>query len=278
LKLKIGGVPEHFNYVWQLPSTREAFRNQGFYFEWTDFPGGTGAMSAALERKEIDIAIMLSEGALAAIDQKKDLKIRMPFVMSPLIWGVFAAAKRNIGDLPEMGKARFAVSRMYSGSHLMARFLAQRSKVVLDDSQFVISRDLEGARSALQEGTADYFLWEKWMTRFLVHAGEFQQVDEIAAPWPAFVFVTRSAEFDDWEPISDAVMDAIRMFLALDREEVIAALSSTFHLQTTDTREWIEEVRYFDGNQYWQDRILAAGIIMLQKGMLNTSIGLESIK
>lgn len=269
LKLRIGGVPEHFNLLWQLPSTREAFRNRGYYYEWTDFPGGTGAMSAALENGETDIALMLTEGAIAAIAQGKKFRIRLPFVVSPLIWGVFSSAARLKPELPAMNEAVFAVSRLFSGSHLMAQFLAQRYNVNLREEQFYISRDLEGARKALREGQADYFLWEQWMTRYLVHRGEFKQVDHISAPWPAFVFVTRGSELEHWEPVAEAIDDAIAMFEHLDQEALIEAIVSRYEIHDADAREWLETVRYYDGNSYWPDRMVAAAMIMQGKGMID---------
>lgn len=261
-------MPEHFNLLWQLPSTRETFRNRGYYYEWTDFPGGTGAMSAALEKGETDLALMLTEGAIAAIAQGKSFRIRQPFVVSPLIWGVFASAVRK-DRLPDVEKAVFAVSRMFSGSHLMAQFLAQRHNVNLHNDQFFMSRDLGGAREALRAGQADYFLWEQWMTRHLVHSGEFVQVDHISAPWPAFVFVTRRGEFNDWEPIGEAIDDAIAMFEHLDTESLIQNIVNNFRIHPDDAREWLESVKYYDGNSYWPDRMVAAAMIMEGKGMID---------
>lgn len=277
MKIRLGGVPEHFNHLWHLPSTREIFRNRGYYYEWQSFPGGTGAMSLALEADETDVAIMLTEGAIAAIAQGKVFSIRSPFVVSPLVWGVFASAGRPVYQLPAMQNAVFAVSRMYSGSHLMAQFLAQRSNVLLREDQFHISRDLDGARAALKSGEADYFLWEKWMTRYLVHQGEFIQVNEIAAPWPAFVFVTRKGVLEDWEPFAEALMDAITAFKNLSEEELMAELMAAFNISHEDIKAWLGDVKYYDGNHYWPDRLVAAAMIMQGKGMIAETPPLERL-
>jgi hypothetical protein len=262
LKLRIGGVPEHFNYLWKLPETRESFRNRGFYYEWIDFPGGTGAMVTALENGDLDIAIMLTEGAISAISNHKTFRIKQPFVMSPLIWGVFSSTRSRNEPIPGFAEAKFAVSRKFSGSHLMAKFLAMRQGIKLHEDQFVVSNNLDGARKALQEGSADYFLWEKWMTRFLVHAGEFTEVDTIAAPWPAFVFVVNNNAQLDWEPLKAAIDDAVLMFESLEQNELLNALAIHYNLTVADVQEWKKTVKYFDGNEYWKDRMTAAAIIM----------------
>lgn len=271
-KLKIGGVPEHFNYFWHLSGTKEIMRSHGFYYEWTDYPGGTGAMSAALENGEIDIAIMLTEGAIAAVSMQKQFQIRFPLVMSPLLWGVFTSANRTTALPENFAQSKFAISRPYSGSHLMAMFLAQRENNVLGDANFVISKDLEGARKALAEGDADYFLWEKYMTRPLVHKGEFTMTGEISAPWPAFVFVSRREQPEniDFQALQDAVFECTSDYLQQSREELLAGICSNFNLLPADAESWLNEVKYYDNNFYWKDRLTAAVIIMHSKKMIAT--------
>ncbi len=271
MRVKIGGVPEHFNLLWQMPYTKEVFRNKGITYEWIDFPGGTGAMSEALRNGELDIAIMLTEGAIAAIATKESFSIRLPFVMSPLIWGVFAAAGRSDEDLPELGKAKFAVSRLQSGSHLMAKFYAQRETgVLLGDEQFVVSQNIDGARKVLANGTADYFLWEKYMTAVWVERNEFRQIAEITAPWPAFVFVCRKHDFSDFTPIAESLQESLKNFYSGNIMDWIKPLTEQFELSEENARHWLSRIKYYDGNLYWPDRIAAAAVLMHSNGMLAT--------
>lgn len=269
MRIRIGGVPEHFNLLWQMPYTREVFRNKGIIYEWIDFPGGTGAMAEALRNGELDIAIMLTEGAVSAIAGGENFRIRLPFVISPLIWGVFVNAQRENEDLPALEKAKFAVSRLQSGSHLMAKFYAQReSGINLRDDQFVISSHINGAREALAEGVADYFLWEKYMTAHLVDNGEFCQFSEVTAPWPAFVFVTRTKELTDFETIAESLKDSLENFYSGNIYDWIQPLKKFYSLSEESSRHWLGRIRYYDGNHYWKDRIAAAAVIMHGNGML----------
>jgi len=63
--IRVGGVPEHFNAPWHTAAAQGHFDAAGFEVEWTDFPGGTGAMTNALRAGEIDIALALTEGLVA---------------------------------------------------------------------------------------------------------------------------------------------------------------------------------------------------------------------
>jgi ABC-type nitrate/sulfonate/bicarbonate transport system substrate-binding protein len=43
-KIRVGGVPEHFNYPFQIGVDRGFFIKHGIELEWTDISKGTGAM------------------------------------------------------------------------------------------------------------------------------------------------------------------------------------------------------------------------------------------
>ncbi|KAJ1467296.1 hypothetical protein T484DRAFT_1859277 [Baffinella frigidus] len=62
-KLRIAGVPEHFNTPWHIAKEKGLFAAAGVDVEWTDYPGGTGAMTKALNDNEVDVALLLTEGA-----------------------------------------------------------------------------------------------------------------------------------------------------------------------------------------------------------------------
>lgn len=268
MKIRIGGVPEHFNYLWQLSATKELFRSSGYYYEWIDFPGGTGAMAAALEAGEIDFAIMLTEGAIASIAAQKPFVIHYPFVISPLKWGVFTSSANEEKDLPGYANGVFAISRYFSGSHLMANFLAKREGFELGEKNFFLSNNLDGARKALKEGSAQYFLWEKYMTMPLVYSGEFSKVDEVSAPWPAFVFVSKPEHSETAEIIKTTVKLCTQNFISFEEEEIVPLLMEAYHIKQEDALAWFRQVQYYDGYHFWRESITAARLIMEKMGMI----------
>lgn len=42
--LRVGGVPEHFNYPWHLARERGLFAKHGVHVEWVEQKEGTGQM------------------------------------------------------------------------------------------------------------------------------------------------------------------------------------------------------------------------------------------
>ena len=57
--VRIGGVPEHFNYPWHLGKDSGAFADIGVDLNWTDYSTGTGAMVGDLENHDLDMAVLL---------------------------------------------------------------------------------------------------------------------------------------------------------------------------------------------------------------------------
>ena len=73
--VRIGGVPEHFNYAWCIGLKRNAFKAQGIDLRWVDCPGGTGQMIEALKQNSIDMAVVLTDGIVKAISDGISLSL-----------------------------------------------------------------------------------------------------------------------------------------------------------------------------------------------------------
>lgn len=137
-KINIGGVPEHFNFAWYLTLENGDYKKEGINLRWKDFPGGTGDMSKALRNKEIDLAVILTEGIIKDIIEGNESKIVQVFVQSPLIWGIHVAEKSKYKSIKDIKKKKAAISRYGSGSHLMAYINAENNKWDLVRKRFTI--------------------------------------------------------------------------------------------------------------------------------------------
>ena len=92
ISLRIGGVPEHFNLPWHLSINSGAIEKLGIKATWKDYPSGTGSMVNALNNNQVDVAMLLTEGAVKAKAQGSDFEIISLYTQSPLIWGVHVPA------------------------------------------------------------------------------------------------------------------------------------------------------------------------------------------
>jgi ABC-type nitrate/sulfonate/bicarbonate transport system substrate-binding protein len=241
ISLAVGGVSEPMNLPWETAIADGAFAADGYALRWIDQPGGTGAIAAALTDGALDAATILTEGAVAAIVNGAPLRIHSLWVQSPLVWGVHVAGANTVSSVRDIGAVRFAVSRLGSGSHLMAYLLAARDGLRLHDDQLVVVGGIDGARAALRDGRADVFLWEKYVTSPLVHRREFRRIDTIETPWPSFAIAAHSDTFATRRTDLDHVVAIARR--AAQRFEAsgdaAAAIVARYGLTAVDASEWL---------------------------------------
>ncbi len=208
--LLIGGVPEHFNLPWYIALRNKDFQKKEINLRWKDYAGGTGEMYRALREKEIDMAVILTEGMVRDIINGNESKIVQVFVKSPLIWGIHVAANSDYETVSDLKGTDAAISRFGSGSHLMAFVNAENQDWDLkNDLKFKVIQDLDGALEGLPVGNGDYFMWEKFMTKPHVDNGTFRLIGESPTPWPSFVIAVRNDVLENEAENIKAILEVI---------------------------------------------------------------------
>ncbi|MBA2665024.1 MAG: ABC transporter substrate-binding protein [Bradymonadaceae bacterium] len=247
-RFKVGGVPEHFNLPWYRAAEREVFANDALEYSWRVYPGGTGEMLTALEDDELDVAVLLTEGVVAHIARGGDAAIVGTFVDSPLIWGVHVHADSPHTTLEDLRARPFAISRLRSGSHIMAYVLAQQMGWLSEKAlEFELVRDLEGARSALAQGRGDAFMWEKYTTKPLVDSGEWRRIGTCTTPWPPFVLAAKRGFVATRAADIDSVFKRVHGLCQEMTDEPAASVSeivARFGQREEDVREWLAQTHW----------------------------------
>ena len=244
--IKIAGVPEHFNLPWHLCLENGEFEEAGIDLQWTDVPEGTGKMCQMLRDGETDMAVILTEGIVKDIIAGNSSKIVQVFVKSPLVWGIHVDAKSKYNSLSDLENKKVAISRLGSGSHLMAYVNAQNQGWNTEKLQFEIVNTIDGAVDALSNGTADYFMWEKFMTKPLVDNGTFRRIAECPTPWPCFVIAVRN-EFLKENPQSvSLILDIINSTTSefKDIPSINRTLSVRYNQKIEDINEWLAQTQW----------------------------------
>lgn len=245
-RLRVGGVPEHFNLPWRLAI--EDGIDPDVDVEWVDFPGGTGAIMEALDQGTLDVATPLTEGAVTAIAGGSDARIVGMWVDSPLLWGIHVAASSSCTEVDDVASDRFAISRFGSGSELMSRMLARDRGWTLEDDRFVVVKNLEGALAALPAGEAEVFLWNKSMTQPHVDAGVFKRIGVYPTPWPSFCVAARTALLREHEALVRRLWTtASNRGRALMADPALPELAARrYGLAIAEATEWSQQVRWTD--------------------------------
>ncbi|HEU4497641.1 MAG TPA: substrate-binding domain-containing protein [Flavobacterium sp.] len=239
--IRIAGVPEHFNLPWHLAIESKKFEAEGLHVEWTDVPEGTGKLCQMLRGGETDIAVILTEGIIKDIVAGNPSKIVQLYVQSPLIWGIHVAAASRYESLCGLENKKAAISRIGSGSQLMAYVNARSQGWKTEDLEFEAVGTIEGAVKALAEGTADYYMWERFMTKPLVDQGIFRRIADCPTPWPCFVIAARNEFLDSHPEEIAALLDAINGVTASFKEipDIGRMLSLRYGQKIEDATEWL---------------------------------------
>jgi len=240
-KIKIAGVPEHFNLPWHICFENGDFENGGINLKWTDVPEGTGKMCQMLRDRETDIAVILSEGIVRDINAGNPSKIVQVYVESPLIWGIHVAKNSKFNRISDLENKKVAISRYGSGSQLMAYINANNQNWDTKKLEFEIVNTIDGAVEALSNETADYFMWEHFMTKPLVDRGIFRRVGDCPTPWPCFVIAVREEVLQNQSNIISKILKIInkktRDFKEMPNIDKI--LASKYQQEIEDIQKWL---------------------------------------
>ena len=239
--IKIAGVPEHFNLPWQLSIEKGEFIANEIDLQWTDVPEGTGKLCQMLRNGETDIAVILTEGIIKDIVAGNPSKIVQIYVESPLIWGIHVAAKSKYKTLSDLEYTKVAISRLGSGSQLMAYVNANNQGWKSKNLQFEIINTIDGAVEALTNETADYFMWERFMTKPLVDKGIFRRIGDCPTPWPCFVIAVRNEILEKHPEIVTKILEIINAKTSNFKEifNIDGILANKYHQKVADIQEWL---------------------------------------
>lgn len=249
--VRIGGVPEHFNYAWYLALKQGHFKEHNIDVRWKDYFGGSGQMTKALRENEIDMAVILTEGIIKDITEGNPSKIVQIFVESPLIWGIHVAQDSTYKNLSELKGQKAAISRYGSGSHLMAYVSALKLKWnTASDLQFEVVKDLDGAVESLSRKEADYFMWEKFTTKPLVDEKIFRRLGDCPTPWPCFVIAVRDEFILNEKETLQNILKTINAITSSFKEisQIDRIISERYQQKNEDVKAWLELTEWSQKN------------------------------
>lgn len=272
-KVKIIGVPEHFNLPWHLAMEDGAFEDRGIQLDWTYVPEGTGKMVQMLQNGETDLAIILTEGMVKSISQGNPSKIAQVFVASPLLWGIHVAASSTRKSIKDIKNDKVAISRLGSGSHLMAYINAQNQGWDTEKLQFEIINNLDGAVENLTSGSNAYFMWEHFTTKPLVDQGIFKRVGDCPTPWPCFVIAATNAFLEAHSGLLRHILEVINTYTEEFKQipSIDRTLANRYEQKLEDIQQWLSKT------SWGQEQLATETLNEVQKRLFDLNL-IEQIK
>ncbi|KAJ4318030.1 hypothetical protein N0V94_004631 [Neodidymelliopsis sp. IMI 364377] len=292
--LRIGFVPEHFSTPLEF-----AKKHYGLDSQLLPFPSGTGHMVTALQNNEIDIGVGLTEGWIAALGKaqsaKKDAGFRIvgTYVETPLCWAISSGTQRtDVNGVSDLKGKTVGVSRIGSGSYVMSFVLADQQGWLQQDSPpfpVEVLNTFSNLRSAVNDKTADFFMWEHFTSKRYYDNGSIKRVGEIYTPWSSWKIVAANSLLnpDNWSHGTNASAPALKPELedALDKinkgvqyfeknqEEAVRYISSKLDYSEEDAREWLKTVRFAKDVKGVDQGVVDRTVGILQKaGVLDEKV------
>ncbi len=279
-KITITGVPEHFNFPWLNLVESQPFLEDDFQLVWEDEPRGSGAMNKAIREGNADLAIILTESFVKDKIEGNPGKIIGFHVDSPLVWGIHVPAKSALQHPAELRNVPFLVSRLGSGSHLMAFLLASEQGWDTGSMDFEIIGNLEGAIKSFKSNNPKAFLWEKYTTQPLVTKGWFRRIGEIPTPWPCFVIVASENFLAKHPDLADRLLEEIyrtNARLMADKEAIVSPIANRYQLEATDVKEWLRQTRWATSPEIAQSHLQKTMDILAQVKLIQKKVSTAAL-
>lgn len=244
--VRVAGVPEPYNLPWHLGMEKGRFTQAGIDLQWHTVPEGTGRMCRMLRDGELDMAVLVTEGAATDILNGGPHRIVSTFVESALPWGVHVPAGSNLHQPADLKGVRYAISRLGSGSHIMAVLHAEQLGWRPGPDDLEVVHNMEGAARRMATPPPVIFLWEQFVTSRYVSAGVMRCVDVVRGDWPGFTIVARTAFIAEQRAALDQVLGVLAdeaHALCCD-DHAVALVMQNAGFGEDLAREWIKHVRW----------------------------------
>ncbi|QRV75063.1 hypothetical protein RhiJN_03078 [Ceratobasidium sp. AG-Ba] len=254
MPLRVGYVPEHF----ASPLLQYAADDQGKTLVLTPFPGGTGAMTAALGNNEIDVAVTraLTDALIAGIAKGSHAyKLVGSYVQTSLNWAVVTGKNSKFQSIEDIRGTKIGISRI--GRLTMAAVMAMQSDWKTPDGkveipEFQVNNDLKGLNASVNDGSTSAFLWEWFTTKPYADSGEVRFIGSVLTPWPSWLIAAHPSP-DRADPgvlrsFLGRLTEYVRKFdEPREREQAdVDFIRKHFGYEEHDIREWLKTVRWVE--------------------------------
>jgi ABC-type nitrate/sulfonate/bicarbonate transport system substrate-binding protein len=211
----------------------------------------------------------LTEGIITDIINGNESKIVSVFVNTPLTWGIHTGSANKLKHYKDVFDKKIAISRFGSGSHLMPIVDANSKEKSIENSQFKIIKNLDGALSSLKALETDVFYWEKFTTSPYVKSGELRRIAEYNTPWPCFV-VAATDNMIKKQPkeltrVLRTIHDSCDKFML--NPDAIDIISEMYGIEYKDAERWYHSTEW--ATHGWvSDKMITSVIFNLRKASI----------
>jgi ABC-type nitrate/sulfonate/bicarbonate transport system substrate-binding protein len=205
-------------------------------------------MIQALRSAEIDVGIGLTEGWVAGLGKNGGdggYKLIGTYVESPLCWAISTGAGSRLDKLSQLRGRKLGVSRVGSGSYVMGYVLADQEQWLgsSDPFQVVPLNTFDKLREAVNDGTADFFMWEYYTSKRYYEKREIKQIGEIYTPWSSWKIAARNPADKRVPALMEEINKGIEYFRG-HTDEAVKYISTELDYSVEDAEAWMKTVQF----------------------------------
>ncbi|KAK4686521.1 hypothetical protein P7C73_g3609, partial [Tremellales sp. Uapishka_1] len=256
-KLRIGWHREHF----LSPLLQYHAKDAGATFELVECPGGTGEMQVKLKNGEIDLCIALTDALIAGLANGQDAyKLVGRYIASPLRWAIITGQKSKYHSVDDLKGTTFGISRLGSGSQVMASVLSlQQGWSEEDQPRFKVEGQFKPLRDSVNSEQTSVFLWEWFTTKPFVDSGEVRFIGS--------VYTSTSASKEAVSNFLAALEPYVTHFNSPKARETedVDFVVHYFKQQRADVEEWLTSVRWEEGLRLVKEEVVRETLSVLEQ-------------
>jgi len=143
--------------------------------------------------------------------------------------------------------------------------------------EFIPLQTFQKLRAAVNDSTADFFMWEHFTSKRYYDNGEIKKVGEIYTPWPSWEIVastsiTSNPDDKRLEDLFGKLDNGIKYFEG-HQEEAVKYIGGELDYSEEDAREWLKTVKFAQGTKGVDGGVVEKTVGVLRKAGVITGSG-----
>lgn len=204
-------------------------------------------------------------------------------------WAISTGTTREINSIADLKDSKIGVSRIGSGSYVMGFVLADQqgwlSKAISNQQpfDFIPLQTFDKLRAAVNDKTADFFMWEHFTSKRYYDNGEIKKIGEIYTPWSSWKIVAStsllsSATGEEDERLKNlfAKIDQGVEYFGKNQEEAVRYISTELDYSEADAREWLKTVTFSTRTRGVDLEVVRKTVDVLRKAGVLSESGLQA--
>jgi len=205
-------------------------------------------------------------------------------------WAISTGAKRPLHSVTDLKNSKIGVSRIGSGSYVMGFVLADQQGWLSSTSdtsepsppfEVVPLQTFENLRKAVNDSTADFFMWEHFTSKRYYDNSEIKRIGEIYTPWSSWKIVASTKLVSEngndprLEDLFEKIDKGVRYF-DKNHREAVKYISTALDYSEADAQEWLKTVSFASQTKGVNVEVIGKTIEVLKKAGVLEDDSMES--